>query len=259
MLAGSLIRRMRLDLTVPLQHDDMATLADEDGYSSPTNANNLAPQRWIAIARTLRLTTRPRAPLNSDGSRSRTFARISKSGSMPSWIFNLNIDVDVLSEKLLEESLLPLFKKLHPERSGWNLSLVNVCATNISLTASDGKDGAGRDIGRMFRKQEHVLKDWKIADVDVAPSADEDEAQEQQWREEDLGCRGNPEADSQDLDCDPLGSEDMMRLTQGSAATDDAWDSEDGMRDLGDSCRICGALMPTFAMAAHERFHTMPD
>lgn len=255
MLAGSLIRRMRLDLMVSFQHDDMP---DEGENSTPADAYNLVSRRWIAIPRTLRLTTRPRVPFNSDGSRPRTLARTSKSGSMPSWVFSHSIEVDGLSEKLLEESLLPLFKKLHPEKLGWNLSLVNVCATNISLTASDGKDGAGRDIGRMFRKQEHVLKDWKVADVDIAPS-DEDEAREQEWGKDHLVDRGDPEANKQDQTCGYLGSEDTMPLTQGSAATDDAWDSEDGTRGLGESCRICGALMPSFAMAAHERFHTMPD
>ncbi len=257
MLAGSLIRRMRLDLTAPLDDYDLGMVPKEDGDFPVHDTSVLNTRRWIALPRTLRLSTRPRPPLNPDGSRSRTFTRISRSGIMPSWVFNLTLSVEILVEKLLEESLLPLFKKLHPEKSGWNLSLVNVCATSMSLTAGDGKDGAGRDIGRMLRRQEDVLKDWKVNDVDVAPS--DEEAEEHQLREDNLNHREHQNADNKTQQHPPLGSEDMRSLTQESCGDNDAWDSEDGMQDLGNSCKVCGAPMPPFAMAAHERFHTIPD
>jgi len=257
MLAGSLIRRMRLDLTVPLKDNDMGIVSDENEDPTVQDASTLASRRWIAIPRTLRLSTRPRPPLNPDGSRSKTFTRVSKSGNMPSHVFSLTLSVDILVEKLLEESLLPLFKKLHTEKSGWNLSLVNVCATNMSLIANDGKDGAGRDIGRMFMRQEDMLKDWNVDDVDVAPS--DEEAEEQRLRDYNMKHRGHQNADIQTQEQSSLGSEDMRPLTHESAGDNDAWDSEDRVRDLGDSCKVCGALMPPFAMAAHERFHTMPD
>ena len=91
---------------------------------------------------------------------------------MPSYIFSLTVSIEVLSAKLVEEALMPLFKKLHPEKSDWNLSLVNVCATNMATTASDsrGKGGSGRDISRMFRRQDEVLREWRVEDRDVAPS-----------------------------------------------------------------------------------------
>lgn len=257
MLAGSLIRRMRLDLTAPLDEDDLTMVPKEDDDSTVHDASILPAQRWVAVPRTLRLSTRPRPPLNPDGSRSRTFTRISKSGNMPSWIFSLTVSVEILVEKLLEESLLPLFKKLHPEKSGWNLSLVNICATNMSLTAGDGKDGAGRDIGRMFRRQKEVLKDWKMDDVDVAPS--DEQVEEHRWREDNLNHREHQNAEYQTQGCSPLGSEDTRSLTQESCSENDVWDSDDGMRNVGDSCNVCGALMPPFAMAAHERFHTILD
>lgn len=257
MLAGSLIERMRLDLTAPLNDDELVMAPKEDDDSTVHDASILPTRRWVAVPRTLRLSTRPRPPLNPDGSRPRTFTRISKSGTMPSWVFSLTVSVEILVEKLLEESLLPLFKKLHPEKSGWNLSLVNVCATSMSLTAGDGKDGAGRDIGRMFRRQQDVLKDWKVDDVDVAPS--EKEAEEHPLREDKLDRGEQQNVKNQTQEPSPLGSEDMRSLTQESCSEDDVWDSEDGMRNLDDSCNVCGALMPPFAMAAHERFHTIPD
>ena len=248
-MAGSLIRRMRLDLTVPLSDDDTGMV--------PKEAFTLPTRRWIAVPRTIRLSTRPRPPLNPDGSRSRTFTRISKSGNMPSWVFSLTLSVEVLVEKLLEESLLPLFKKLHPEQSGWNLSLVNVCATNMSLIAGDGKDGAGRDIGTMFKRQEGVLKDWKIDDLDVAPS--DGEAEELPVMEDKLNRREPQSSGNETREHRPIGSEAIGPPSHESSGDDDAWDSEDSMRDLGVSCKVCSALMPSFAMTAHERFHDIPD
>lgn len=257
MLAGSLIRRMRLDLTAPLEDDEPGMVPDENGRPTLQDAPIHGSQRrWMALPRTLRLSTRPRPPLNPDGSRSRTFTRISKSASMPSFVFSLTIHVDELVEKLLEESLLPLFKKLHPEKSGWNLSLVNVCATSMSLSASDGKDGAGRDIGRMFKRQIDVLKDWKVDDVDTT-SLDE-EADEASLREDSLYYNEHRDNVHVNVENAPLDSESTARLDRENSEDNGAWDSED-MQDVGVSCTICGAIMPPWAMEAHERFHTMPD
>lgn len=249
MLAGSLIKRMRLDLTTFADDDDVGTLSDaEDDQNHDGNASQ--SRRWIAHPRTLRLSTRPRPPLNPDGTRPRTFTRISKSGSMPSFVFSLITNVDVLSDKLVEETLMPLFRKLHPEKSGWNLSLVNICATSMSMTAGDSKDGAGRDISRMFRRQKDVLKDWKVEDVDMAPSDDEDGFEQQPRAVQEFS-----EDHRLDGHC---GSEDLRQSTQESYTGDDAWDSGED-NPLGDACRVCGAVMPSFAMLAHERFHSLPD
>ena len=257
MLAKSLLKRMRLDLTTLVEDDDPGTHleggSDEDVIPE---ASTLPSRSWIALPRALRLSTRPRPPLNPDGSRPRLFNRISKSGSMPSFISNLTVSIDSLAERLVEEALMPLFRKLHPEKSGWNLSLVNVCATSMSLTASDGGKGAGRDIGKMFSKQEDKLKEWKIDDVDVAPSDHSDQ-------EEDI------QEDVEPRECDPThtpsgdhtlnGSEDLPPLTQSSTNDDDTWDNEDDIHNQGDVCKVCGAVMPSYAMVAHERFHAMPD
>ena len=249
MLAGSLIKRMRLDLTSDVGDDDGIFNGEEevDSNNSPETS-----RKWIAYPQTLRLTTRPRPPLNPDGTRSRSFNRISKSYNMPSMIFNLSNCVDALAERLVDDTLIPLFRKLHPERSGWNLSLVNLCATNMSLIVADTKGRVGRDIKKMFRKQNDVLKQWKVEDVDVAPS------------EEQISQEADPPAEL-DANMEILrnghchGSEDIRNLTQDSYGDDDAWNSEEELLDLGDACKICGAVMPLFAMIAHERFHTIPD
>ena len=245
---------MRLDLTSLVDDGDMSMALEGD--ENPTlDTKPIASRRWVAHPKTLRLSTRPRPPLNPDGTRSRNFTRISKSSSMPSCMLSLTQDISVLAEKLVEETLLTLFRKVHPEKSGWDLSLVNICATNMSMTGSEGRAGAGRDIGRMLRRQEDVLKNWKIPDVDVAPS--DDAPDDRQVEQE-----NNGQAERGIFNYYPphhigLGSEDAHPSTQGSNVGDEAWDSESEENDLGDRCKLCGATMPSFAMVAHERFHSL--
>lgn len=262
MLSISLIKRMRLDLTSRVDDGYEGIALDggeEEDLASDTKVT--ATRKWIAHPKTLRLSTRPRPPLNSDGTRSRTFTRISKSSSMPSFVLSLVQDITVLAERFVEEVLLPLFRKLHPETSGWNLSLVNICATNMSMTASEGKAGVGRDIGRMLRRQKDVLKDWKIADIDVPPSDDEpDEPDKQGDRQIEQNHSGQFETERSSHDPPDhvgFGSEDALVSTQASPFGDEAWDSEGEENQLGDKCQLCGATMPFFAMVAHERFHSL--
>ncbi|KAI4908542.1 hypothetical protein J4E85_011710 [Alternaria conjuncta] len=163
MLAKRLLERMHTDL---LEEDDDA----HDLSTAPTSAPPKPMKRWLAHPKTLRLSTRPRAPQNPDGTRNRSFARISKSGPMPTFVFSLkdsNNTMDAVVEKLLSETLLPLFRKLHPEKKGWNLSLVNVAATNMADAARE-RGGVGRDIGKMFRRQDEVLRQWRVDDEEVS-------------------------------------------------------------------------------------------
>ncbi len=246
---------MRLDLTLLVDDGDIGR--DLEGAREDLALDNkaTASRGWIAHPKTLRLSTRPRPPLSPDGTRSRNFTRISKSSSMPSFVLSLAQDITVLAKRLVEETLLPLFRKLHSEKSGWNLSLVNICATNMSMTASEGKAGAGRDIGRMLRRQEDVLKDWKVADVDVAPS--DDELDGRQTEQDNIGQIKRETSSRYRPDHAGLGPEEVLPSMQGSFLGDDAWDSEGEENDMGDRCQICGATMPSFAMDAHERFHSL--
>ena len=245
-----------MDLTSTIEDDDIGMELEEQAEQIQTGSA-VSSLTWMAHPKSLRLSTRPRLALNPDGTRSRTFNRISKSTNMPIFVFSLAQGVDIIADRLVEETLLPLFRKLHPEKSGWNLSLVNLCATNMTPTASDTRDGAGRDIGRMFQKQDDVLREWKVEDVDIVPSNQADHDQQNEM--DILGPEEIVVAQEQTLALPSLGSEDLLNFTQESLQDDIAWDSDDNMQNLGDSCKICGAVMPSYAMLAHERFHNLPD
>ncbi|KAJ5101701.1 hypothetical protein NUU61_003923 [Penicillium alfredii] len=200
-LSRSLIRRMRTDL-----------LEKNDG--------NAAHGRWIAHPRTLRLSTRPRPPPGSETARVYSANRISRSVPLPLFIFNLDENLDALAERLVRDSLLSMFRKLHPEKSGWNLSLLNIAVINMVESAGDQKQSSGRDIGKMFRQQETVLQDWTVRE----PSP---------HRSTGMALEDNPE----------MG--------------DSLWE-EGEEDDLGLSvvdCVVCGASIPHFAQLAHAMYH----
>lgn len=259
LLAGSLIRRMRLDLMSNLDEADNADSKNEEKVSA-RKRKYVVSGNWIAHPRTLRLTTRPRLPLNPDGTRVRTFARLSKSCNMPSITFSKNHSIEFLAEKIVLEAVIPLFRKLHPDNSGWNLSLVNICATNMSLVTTDDKDGDGRDISRMFKRQEDVLEGWKIEDVDVAPDPN---MKLQQTEEMSHAVEESIATTNKSQDDYPDGSEDNHMAMEESIFEGehdaDVWDTEVDAPGQGEACRTCGAIMPDFAIAAHDRFHALPD
>lgn len=252
-LMESLVRRMRLDLMSSIDEADNVEPVDEEGLAGPRTEMSC---EWIAHPKTLRLTTRPRLPLNPDGTRERNFARISKSCNMPSIIYSKSQTVEFLAEKITQETLIPLFHKLHPEQCGWNLSLINICATNMARAATDRKDGPGRDIGRMFKTQESRLKDWQVEDVDIAPS-DGDSESERPLESENTMKGFEERTQGPQADC-LNGSLDRNNYEQGGSL-DDWWDSDENEPEKAEICRVCGALMPAFAMKAHERFHNLTD
>jgi DNA polymerase iota len=254
LLSKSLLRRMHVDLLEEDEDDHASTEMNTDS----TESSNGRTKRWSAFPKTLRLTTRPRPPQNLDGSRNRSFARISRSGPMPNFVFNLKDDVDTLAERLVAEALLPLFRKLHPEKSGWNLSLVNVAATNMVDAASE-KGGVGRDISKMFKRQDQVLKDFKVAELgNVLPvyTRPEDVMM-------DTGIPSDETAvvnkSAYRLDDTKGGSDDLPTPSQEATfASQDDWESEDEamLDEDAYACEECGAVMPLFAMGAHARWHS---
>jgi DNA polymerase iota len=267
-LTNSLLKRLRIDL-----------LEDDDEVLNTDSTTASRRKRWIAHPKTLRLSTRPRPPLNADGTRTRTFNRISRSAPCPTFIFNLSEPTENLSEKLVAGVLLPLFRKLHPEKSGWNLSLLNIAATNMADAASDTKGGTGRNIAKMFRQQDDVLKQWRVEDRDSSPSPSLDDKMGEQPEQDEELDQGRPSHHNhpdnstpspqhpQPVLSDPSpplplthqGSEDTIPLSQDSLLSDpgDIWASDEEMMDETSSfrCDDCGAVMPTFAMVAHSRWH----
>lgn len=251
MLARSLVNRMHVDL-----------LEDEPDHPSPNDADMTViesisdsalqnKKRWLGHPKTLRLSTRPRPPPNPDGSRSRTFNRISRSAPMPNFVFNLTERVDVLAERLVTDVLVPLFRKLHPEKSRWNLSLVNIAVVNIVDAASNNKDGMGRDISKMFKTQDNVLEQWKVQDRNHLP----DIYAEAETEKEFVLVSETKRTSS----VTHRGSEDVLPRSQDSTVgrDDDGWCSDGDTPGETSTfmCDACGAKMPTFAMLAHSRWH----
>ncbi|KAL9123402.1 MAG: hypothetical protein Q9187_000041 [Circinaria calcarea] len=248
-LADSLLRRVYLDLTEVDDEDNSYCQEAEEGQPSADQVN--FSRRWLAHPRTLRLTTRPRPPVNSDGIRTRTYNRISRSIPMPTLIFNLKETREVLVDKLVIETLVPLFQKLHPEKSGWNLSLVNIAVVNMVETATDDR---GRDIGKMFKRQANALQNSKVQEKDVMPPGKGLGTIHDQIDES-----SSPIPANQTEICLRHGSEEEIPPTQTSLNAEYAWDSEGEDLNLGETCATCGSVMPYFAMAAHERFHLNPE
>jgi DNA polymerase iota len=166
---------------------------------------------------------------------------------MPNFVFNIKDSVDMIAERLVAEALLPLFHKLHAEKSGWNLSLMNIAATNMADAASD-KGGAGRDISKMFKRQEAVLQNLMVVESLATAST---------AREDGLWMGPGPSACDKVRSC---GSEDSPDVCwEDSLAEQGQWMLEDdamAMEDDGYRCEECGATMPAFAMGAHGRWHS---
>ena len=227
-LSERLIRRMQLDL-----------MEDDDGDDLVGSC--ITGRRWMAHPRTLRLTTRPRPPLNPDGTRLRSFNRISHSAPLPNFVFNLRETPSVLADKLVDTTLTQMFRKLHPERNGWNLSLINIAVSNMAETATDSKDSKGRDIGRMFRQQDDVLKDFKV----IVP---QDEVPQSEHEEVSMPLDSGQSEHA-------IGSWSMQPL---AGVDENEWDSDDQAEaEQVHKCDICGVSMPAFAAEAHTRFHNL--
>ncbi|KAF2724073.1 DNA/RNA polymerase [Polychaeton citri CBS 116435] len=235
-LSKSLITRMRVDLLVA---DEDAGESGEDGVSILNNA-----PKWLAHPKTLRLTTRPRSPLLPDGTRMRSFKRISHSAPLPSFVFNIGATVDALADKLVHEALLAMFHRLHPEKSGWNLSLVNVAVTNMAETAGNSKTAKGRDIGNMFRKQEDMLKDFRVTEKSPEVKAGETGMLSASY------CSNPDDSHGDSDDNRPKGFAAMH-----STEDQPGWGEDETEEMGGEPCCKCGMRLPPFAMLAHERFH----
>ncbi|KIV98154.1 hypothetical protein PV10_01834 [Exophiala mesophila] len=233
LLSERLIRRMHMDL---LEEDD------DDGDEGVTEAPEARRQlRWMAHPRTLRLTTRPRPPPGPDGIRPRTFQRISRSGPMPQYVFNLTESPKILGEKLVEDTLVPMFRKLHHETAGWNLSLINVAATNMAETAAESKDSEGRDIAKMFRYQDAVLKDFKVLE------------EEEEKDKEDMHTGPVVVASKKDNLANPK----PVRRDSPFSVEEDGWESEDSATQMVERCGFCHSNVPVFALEAHQRYHEL--
>ncbi|KAL4932244.1 putative DNA polymerase iota [Aspergillus undulatus] len=217
-LAISLIRRMRMDLTE--SYSDAETTARNASEGTSTFRESRAS--WLALPRTLRLSTVPRTLPGSDPAQVRGYSRISSSAPLPQYMFNLDESVDALAERLVRESVTSMFRKLHRERSGWNLRVLNLAVTNMAEVAGDGKHNSGRDIGKMFQRQETEHK-TSLPDPEPTPPS--------------LGIDVAPST---------------------TVASEASWESDGEENDNMPCvlCSICGASIPQFALVAHKVYHS---
>ncbi|KAI9883804.1 MAG: hypothetical protein M1823_004414 [Watsoniomyces obsoletus] len=160
-LARSLIIRMRTDLTT----EEKPEGSREDPIGATVASTDHISLKWIAFPKNLRLSTRP--PMPQDGDHLPT--RVSRSCQLPSTLLNLQKDVESIASELVSQSLLPLFRKLHPSSAGFRLSLINIAVTDIALGDTERKTGS---IERMF-KQDLGNSEIKRANI-TGPLKDED-------------------------------------------------------------------------------------
>ncbi|KAF2214669.1 hypothetical protein CERZMDRAFT_65915 [Cercospora zeae-maydis SCOH1-5] len=246
-LARSLLNRMRIDL---FGSDDGF---DSDHSGQAEDAVSTAGKKWLAHPKTIRLTTRPRMPLQPDGTRVRSFKRISHSAPLPNFVFNLNDSVDAMADKLVRETLVSMFRKLHPEKAGWNLSLVNLAVTNMAETAGDSKTASGRDISGMFKRQDEVLKDFRVTDLSEAPPESNNSGHQEDPAWDDVSDV-SPAPANGILQTRKNSNEAHKTLFEDEDDEETGWD-EDEHDEMDELCGECGIRLPTFAIGAHQRFH----
>jgi DNA polymerase iota len=210
-LAASLVRRMRTDLT--------EKYTDTETTSTIGTAHGDPKIRWLSRPRTIRLSTLPRSLPGSDSGVSHT--RMSHSAPLPQYVFNLDESADALAERLVRELTTTMFRKLHRERTGWNLRVLNLAVTNMVDLV--GKHSNGRDIGKMFQRQE-------------------------------VGHQESHIDSRSELVTDP-----KIPGSNPAVAADAVWEESDDEDNItGVHCTVCGALIPHFARVAHEVYHTNP-
>lgn len=220
LLSTSLLRRMHVDL---VEDADQGT------------------KRWIAYPKTIRLTTRPKT--RAADNKPYNFARASRSAALPSFVFSLSSSREDIVGRLVDEVLLPMFRRLNPGPRGWNVGLLNVCVANLVVVAGSGEGGGGggRDIGTMFRRQEDVLKQWTVYDQDGAEGVEYHD-----------GTAGGDDT----LDATDQSTDDCRAVVEEQEDSDaEPWEEDD--RDALETCTRCGHLIPGFALTAHERYHDM--
>ncbi|KAB5528145.1 impB/mucB/samB family protein [Coniochaeta sp. 2T2.1] len=223
LLAASLLRRMHVDL-----------LEDDDGQPPSTinQGKTDKSKRWLAHPKTIRLTTRPY--YRADSGKPYNYARVSRSQPLPGFVFGLTTPREALADRLVDEVLLSMFRKLNSASEEWNVGLLNICVANmVAVGGKNGGIGGGRDIGAMFRRQEDVLKEFRVYGEN--------------------GVDNQVRMEVEEVGEIPQVTVEEVEKDEDSDA--EAWEEDD--RDGLESCSQCGHLIPSFALIAHERYHDL--
>jgi len=244
LISTSLLRRMHVDLV------------DNDAeQGSP---------KWTAYPKTIRLTTRPKTSA-ADG-KPYNWARASRSGPLPSFVFHPTMTNEAIVERLVVEALIPMFYKLNPAQRDWNIGLINICVTNMS--GSDGGVPSGRDIGVMFRRQEDVLREFTVYGGEDTSMAGGDGALNQyttQSTQLDIKDNTAIQVSTSELMNEDDNKSDNTEETYHNEYTDDddideeEWGPDHGQQDGMEQCPLCGHFIPFFALTAHDRFHSLEE
>ncbi|KAK7710497.1 hypothetical protein SLS63_012991 [Diaporthe eres] len=232
-LAASLLRRMHVDLTE----------VDEPDRDSAVSEEGARRTKWLAHPKTLRLSTRPKTSPNEGTPYN--WGRASRSQSLPPFVFH-DVDHEIIVGRLVKEALFPMFYQLNPDKAeGWNIGMINICVANMTLTATEDAAGSGRDISRMFKRQDEVLREFRVYDdgSEVPPKVNQ--VSNMGGDSEKAGFSLTV-ADGDDMDVG-----DGYASESGS----EAWGDEDGSQP----CPRCGHYLPVFAMSAHQRYHALEE
>ncbi|KAL8381035.1 hypothetical protein RB595_005363 [Gaeumannomyces hyphopodioides] len=247
-ISVSLITRMRADL---------AEDSDSSSIGAARTAGADAAQKWIAVPKTLRLTTRPRHDGSpEDREQNYNHGRASRSQPIPGFLLGLTRPVDQLAQRLVEETLMPMFHRLATPRpgggrGGYDVGLLNVCVANVTMAAGDGAGSSGRDIAAMFKRRDEFRREFTVHD---------DTPEEKQQPSPTVSTSSPKLLHSCDENAQENGLLEMSGL--GDVEDDlfeggdelDLWDGQDTQR-----CRMCGHAIPTFALEAHYRYHLLDD
>lgn len=232
-LSASLLRRVHVDLTEADEPDKESTGSDQGPRRT----------RWLAHPKTLRLSTRPKTSPNEGTPYN--WGRASRSQPLPTFVFH-DIDREVIVGRLVKEALFPMFLQLNPTKpEGWNIGMINICVANMTLTATDEASGSGRDISRMFKRQDEVLREFKVYDdgSELPPK---------------VAQSPNTGGDSDRLGLESIGAggDDMdFGDDYASESESEAWGDQDGSQ----ACPRCGHYLPEFALSAHLRYHVLEE
>ncbi|KKY37281.1 putative dna polymerase iota [Diaporthe ampelina] len=135
---------------------------------------------------------------------------------------------------------------LNPNNTeGWNIGLINICVANMTLTATEDVAGSGRDISKMFKRQDEVLREFRV--YDEGSEASPEVAQISNTAE----SRDEPGLDHK------VAHGDDMVFGDGyvSESESEAWDDQNGSQP----CPRCGHYLPVFAISAHQRYHALEE
>ncbi|EEP80250.1 conserved hypothetical protein [Uncinocarpus reesii 1704] len=239
-LTRKLLRRMHADLTEDEEGEELTT-----GHATVQAGRHLPvkrKKRWLGCPRTLRLSTRSRPPSLPDVGHQLHSNRISKSCPMPRFVFSFSETVEALAERLVEDTIVPLFRRLHPDKSGYKLSLINIAATNMMECAGSENSGVGQDIGAMFRNQGP-----RPTQFSNLPAVCSHRVTESHFDNQHHGLKHVVDGE--------------VDQTRGDAAVLEWTSDEDGESENSatphDECTICGAFIPWFAVQAHSIYHSV--